>query len=148
MTSLQALGSGLAGALTLTAVHETARRELPNAPRMDVLGMRAIARSLMAMGQEPPADGKLHDLALVGDVVSNSLYYSLVGLGPREGVWVRGAALGLAAGIGAVVLPKPLGLGNAPSNRTGQTTAMTIGWYLLGGLAAAAAYSLMADDEQ
>ncbi|HEX5270840.1 MAG TPA: hypothetical protein VFW33_10150 [Gemmataceae bacterium] len=144
MTTLRALGSGLAGALALTAVHETARRALAGAPRMDVLGMRGIARSLEAVGQTPPEEGRLHELALAGDILSNSLYYSMVGVGGPEGAWLRGALLGLAAGVGAVLLPGPLGLGEAPSNRTPATRAMTVGWYLLGGLAAAAACRLMA----
>jgi hypothetical protein len=146
MISWQALGSGLAGALTLTAVHETARRQWADAPRMDVLGMRVIARSLEALRQEPPSDGRLHDLALVGDIVLNSLYYSLVGLGRPQGAWLRGTLLGLAAGVGAVVLPRPLGLDEAPSNRTVATQVMTVGWYLIGGLAAAAACGLLAGE--
>jgi hypothetical protein len=146
MMNWQSLGSGLAGALTLTAVHETARRQSAEAPRLDVLGKRAIARSMEALGQDPPSDGRLHDLALAGDIVSNSLYYSLIGLGNPESAWLRGAILGVAAGIGAVMLPGPLALGNAPTNRTTATQVMTVGWYLLGGLAAAAAYHLLANE--
>ena len=42
MAGLTAIGSGLAGALALTAVHETARQQVATAPRMDMLGMQAI----------------------------------------------------------------------------------------------------------
>jgi hypothetical protein len=70
-----------------------------------------------------------------------------VGVGRPQGALLRGAALGLAAGLGAVFLPGPLGLGEAPSNRTPATTAMTIGWYLIGGLAAALAYRTMAGEQ-
>jgi hypothetical protein len=111
---------------------------------MDVLGMRAIAKSMRGVGQEPPPDDELHALALAGDVAGNSLYYSLVGVGRPEGALLRGTILGLAAGVGAVLLPEPLGLGEAPSARTPQTKAMTIGWYLAGGLTAALAYRLLA----
>ena len=41
---LAAIGAGLAGAVALTLVHETARRVIPHAPRVDVIGVRAIAR--------------------------------------------------------------------------------------------------------
>lgn len=146
MSLLRALASGLAGAGVLTLIHESARRALPDAPRMDVLGMRAIAKSMRGVGQEPPPADELHALALAGDVVSNSLYYSLVGVGGPGGALVRGTLLGLAAGVGAVLLPEPLGLGSAPSARTTQTKAMTVGWYLAGGLAAALAYRLLADE--
>jgi hypothetical protein len=145
MSLAKALGSGLIGACALTLLHETARRFIPGAPRMDVLGMRAIAKSLRLVDQEPPPDEQLHALALAGDVLSNSLYYSLVGAGAPCAVWLRGTLLGLGAGVGAVVLPQPLGLGKGPSARTASTRAMTIGWYLAGGLAAAAAFQLLGD---
>src|SRR5687768_11547061 len=128
------LAAGLAGAAVLTAVHETTRRVTPAAPRMDVLGERAIAKLMRGAGRTPPRGKKLHRLALGGDIVSNSLYYALIGSGGRD-AWVRGAALGLAAGVGAVLLPPVLGLGRAPRGVTARTKAMTVGYYLLGGLA-------------
>jgi hypothetical protein len=143
MNALSGIVSGVAGAAALTAVHEAARKNLPDAPRMDVLGMRALGQSFRAAGQTPPSRERLHELALAGDIVANSAYYSLVALGPPEGAVARGALLGLAAGLGAVFLPGPLGLGSAPSNRTTQTQAMTVGWYLLGGLAAGLAYQTL-----
>jgi hypothetical protein len=73
-------------------------------------------------------------------VVSNSLYYALVGVGGPSGALARGAALGALAGLGAVALPPLMGLGHRPGARTVQTAAMTFGWYLIGGLAAALAY--------
>ncbi|HEX8096636.1 MAG TPA: hypothetical protein VF507_01315 [Pyrinomonadaceae bacterium] len=143
MSVLKAIGSGLVGAAALTLVHESARRFIESAPRLDVLGMRAIAKSMHAVDQEPPAP--LHELALVGDIVSNSLYYSLVAAGDREGAFARGALLGLGAGLGAVFLPEPLGLGRQPTEHAPETQAMTIAWYVAGGLAAAAAYRLLTD---
>lgn len=128
--------AGLAGACAVTLVHETMRRLDPDAPRMDVLGMRAIAKMMNAAHVEPPAEDKLFDITMAGDIVSNGLYYSLVGSG--KDAWLRGSLLGLAAGVGGVVLPGPLGLGTAPSNRTTKTKVMTVAWYFLGGLAAAA----------
>ena len=148
MKALQALGSGLVGACALTLIHETARRFIPDAPRMDVLGMQAIAKPMRLAGQNPPPDDQLHNLALIGDIFSNSLYYSLVGLGDQQNVWLRGTLLGLGAGVGAITLPQPLGLGSGPSARTPAKQAMTIGWYLAGGLAAAAAFSLFTNRQQ
>ncbi|UYZ61883.1 hypothetical protein [Hymenobacter weizhouensis] len=133
----RALGAGLAGAVALNVVHETVRRLRPHdAPRMDVLGMRGL-RKLLGLAQAPQPDTRTaYALTLAGDLLSNGLYYSLVGTG--RSAWARGTVLGLAAGIGGVVLPGPLGLGEAPSNRTPQTQAMTVAWYLLGGVVAAA----------
>jgi hypothetical protein len=143
---LKALGSGLVGAFTLTLVHETARRFIDDAPRMDVVGMRAITRTMQAAGAEPPVP--LHEAALVGDIVTNSLYYGLVGLGGREDALRNGALLGLAAGLGAVFLPEPLGLGRQPTEDSPQTQLMTVAWYLLGGIAAGAAYGALASGEE
>ena len=104
---------------------------------MDVLGMRTLSKTMRATGHEPPAEDKLFGWTMLGDIVSNALYYSLTGTG--KGVWLKGPALGLAAGVGGVMLPGPLGLGEGPSNRTTQTKVMTVAWYLLGGIATAAA---------
>ncbi|HEX8073244.1 MAG TPA: hypothetical protein VF546_25080 [Pyrinomonadaceae bacterium] len=145
MSFWRALGSGLAGACALTLVHEGARRVFADAPRVDLLGMRALARSYNAVGAPTPAPDELFNRALVGEIVGNALYYSAVGWGARDGAWLRGALLGLAAGVGAAALPGPLGLGSDASARTPATQAMTIAWYTLGGLTAAAAYEFLTD---
>ena len=147
MSFLKALGSGLAGAVALTAIHETIRRVSPDAPRMDVLGMRAIAKSLRAAGEEVPDEDTLFNVTLAGDVVSNALYYSLVGLGDPRSAVARGALLGLGAGLGAVLLPGPLGLGTDASARTRETQLMTVAWYTAGGLVAGAAMQSLSDDD-
>jgi hypothetical protein len=135
-----ALVSGLAGAVMLTLIHETARRVLPDAPRMDTLGRRALARGLEGLGREPPARAELQGLALAGDLVSNTLYDALVGAGSPDGALTRGAVLGATAGLGAVALPPRMGLGWRPSGATNRTRALTVAWYLAGGLAAAATF--------
>lgn len=143
---LKAMAGGLAGACVLTLVHEGLRRVVPNAPRMDVLGMRSITKLMQKANAEPPQDNdRLHTWALLGDVVANSLYYSLAGTG-KGAIW-RGTVLGAAAGAGAVLLPGPLGLGEEPSNKTHKTQGMAVGYYLLGGLVAAAVGYALADEE-
>jgi hypothetical protein len=107
--------------------------------------MRAISKSLRTADVSPPEEDDLHTLALVGDVVSNTLYYGLIGLAQPENALVSGTVLGLAAGVGAVLLPEPLGLGSAPSSRTNETKAMTIAWYTAGGIAAALAYQALSE---
>lgn len=139
-----ALVSGLAGASALTVVHELARRVIPDAPRVDVLGMRAIAAGLRASGAAPPPSGRLYWWALVGDLASNTLYYSLAAWGAPKRAPLRGALLGLGAGAATVVLPPLVGLGTRPQARTPQTQALTVLWYLVGGLTAGLAASALA----
>ncbi|MDQ5836364.1 MAG: hypothetical protein M3379_06230, partial [Acidobacteriota bacterium] len=74
--------------------------------------------------------------------------YSLVGAGASRDALRNGALLGLAAGLAAVYLPEPLGLGRQPTEDSPQTQLMTVAWYLLGGLAAGAAYSAFASDDE
>ena len=136
-TVVQSLISGLAGAVALNILHETVRQFVPTAPRADILGMRSIAKGFQKAGEEPPAEDKLYPLAMIGDVTSNALYYSLTGVNAKQPL-ATGAVLGALAGIGAVTLPGPMGLGEAPTTRTPATVAMTIGWYLFGGLVAGA----------
>ncbi|MBC6991433.1 hypothetical protein [Hymenobacter sp. BT491] len=137
----QALGSGLAGAVVLNVVHETVRRiRRDDAPRMDLFGERGLRKLFDKAGVAAPNHKTLYYMTLAGDLLSNGLYYSFIGRG--KNAWRRGALLGLAAGVGGVLLPGPMGLGKAPSNRTPQTKAMTVAWYLLGGLAAAGASRL------
>ncbi len=137
MKILSSLAAGFAGALALTALHETARRLRPaDAPRMDVLGERGL-RKLLGMAELPqPSEGVAYTATMLGDVLSNGLYYSLVGAGKHT--VRRGLMLGAAAGAGGVLLPGPLGLGTGPSRRTPQTEAMTVAWYTVGGLVAGA----------
>ena len=133
-----ALSSGLAGAAATTIIHETVKRLVPAAPRMDLLGMTALSKMLKNADKNVPGKPALYGWTLVGDIVSNSLYYSLAGIGKKKGAVLRGGLLGLAAGIGAVLLPKPLGLNEEHSNRTTATKMMTVGLYLAGGLVTAA----------
>jgi hypothetical protein len=140
MRTLEAIASGLAGAVALTLLHESARKFIPNSPRADVLGMRATAKLIRAFGQKPPNKPRLRTVALIGDVASNALYYSLIAAGGERRVWALGPTLGAAAGLGAVALPGLLGLGVRPTRRTWATAGMTVGWYLVGGVVAAGAY--------
>lgn len=141
MITTRALAGGLAGALILTGVHQLVRQFDKEAPRMDLMGEEAIRKSLKPAGIEPPKGDQLYYTTMAGDIVANTLYYSLVGLGRNKSTWARGIWLGLAAGIGGVLLPKPLGLNPVYSNKTNRTRLLTVGYYLLGGLASAAVNS-------
>ena len=133
--------AGVTGAGTLTLLHQAARSMTPYAPRMDVLGIRALRGAYRRLGVEAGSDASLERQALAGDVVANSAYYALVGAGSRESVWARGLALGLVAGLGAILLPRPLGLGDPPNAELRSTQLMTVAWYVIGGLTAAAAFA-------
>ncbi len=136
----RAIAAGAAGAGTTTILHEITRRLAPDAPRVDLLGMQALARLLRAGGATPPTGRTLYALTLAGDLASNTAYFGVVGAGSRARTVALGAALGLVAGAGAVLLPPALGLSGATTGRTGATAALTVALYTAGGLVAGAAY--------
>ena len=140
---VRCLASGAVGATVLTVIHEKARRAHPDAPRMDLVGMRALRQVLRALGQRVPPRAQVHRLALAGDLIANSIYYAAVPASTTTATWVRGALLGAVAGVGALTLPSQIGLGDPPKSDRPTNQAMTVAWYVVGALAAAAAATAM-----
>ena len=129
---------GLAGACALTLLNEGARKLDKDAPKMDLLGMNAVARLVKGNNLLTQAADRIFPVAVAGDLVSNSLYYSMAETADNKNTLIRGTLLGLAAGVGAVVLPKMLGLNEDATASTTKTKVLTIAWYLIGGVVAAA----------
>ncbi len=136
-TLFRALGPGFVGATSLTLIHQAARALLEHPPRMDVLGMRSLKKVYKWLGLRPAKGRALYLQSLVGDLVSNSLYYALVAMGRPRHIYLKGALFGALAGLGAVVLPPYLGLGEGPSRARRSTSFLTVAWYTLGGLGSA-----------
>lgn len=143
-----ALAGGLAGTITVASIHEALRRISSDAPRMDKLDMDLIRKSLNRLHKKVPEENELQRWAVGGELLWDTAYYSLAAAGGKKRAWLFGALLGLAAGVSAVVLPKPLGLSQEPSNKTLGTKIMTIGLYLIGGLASAAIATLIDNEKE
>ena len=137
------LAGGLAGTLTVASIHEALRRVTSDAPRMDILDIELIRKGLKSINKEVPGEDKLQRLAVGGELFCDTAYYGLIAMGSKKRVLLRGALLGLVAGVTAVILPKPLGLPEEASNKTLATQLMTVGLYLMGGLVAAATTQLV-----
>jgi hypothetical protein len=111
---------------------------------MDVLGKRAMNRVIEARGQERLREDQLEMPSLVLDLVANGFYYSLACVGGRGRAPTVGTVLGLCAGLGALVLPKRIGLGDPPHADDITNQMMTVAWYTSAGLlAGATAHALM-----
>ena len=146
MTQLgRSLVSGAAGAIALTAIHDLARRHVDYAPRMDVVAMRGLDRALPGNYHH---SRRLQRFALAGDLVANSLYYSGVPAATTVATWRRAAVLGAIGGLGALLLPERMGLGEPPYSRYLLNKVMTIAWYLAGGAAAAIAATLIGGEDR
>ncbi len=134
---------GLAGACALTILNQSVKKLDKDAPRLDLLGMNAVARLMKGNDIVSMTAKKLFPTALAGDLVTNSLYFSMADSGNNQKTLIRGTLLGLGAGLGAVTLPKTLGLNEDATTRTVKTKVLTVAWYVIGGLVAAAAINLL-----
>jgi hypothetical protein len=73
---------------------------------------------------------------MAGDIIGNTLYFSLAGTRMKKAI-STGGMLGLSAGIGALKLPNALGLDGTHTNLTNKRRWLTVGLYVAGGLIAA-----------
>jgi hypothetical protein len=130
---------GLAGACALTLINQAVAKIDKKAPRLDLLGMNAVAKFVKSPKSAPVIVQKLLPRAVTNDLISNTLYYALASGSSKKQTVIRGLLLGLGAGIGAVALPKSDGVDATGTNPSRKTQALTIVWYVLGGLIASAA---------
>jgi hypothetical protein len=137
---LAAIGAGLAGSIVVTAIHQILKNTRDDAPRMDLLGVQSLAKITGVPFEEAKESSTAYYATMAADIVVNSMYYAIVGIGGKKKAIVSGAALGAAAGAGSFLLPGKLGLDADYSNRTPQTKAMAFGLYLVGGLIAGIIY--------
>lgn len=135
MKASSALG-GLAGAIALTLLNEAIKKVNGSATGSDLLGQNALAKLMKGNDLIPKTAQRFFPLA--GDLVTNSMYYGMARGTSGANTFVRGAMLGLSAGIGAVTLPKQLGMEDQRIRRNQPDVLLTIGLYIVGGLVAAA----------
>ncbi|WP_316825974.1 hypothetical protein [Pedobacter miscanthi] len=133
MEKIKNLIAGLGGAIVLNILHESLKNSGKDMPHIDELGEEALQKSLAHFDSQIENKQTLYLTTLAGDLAGNAVYYSLIG-GRNSLIWPKAVIFGLSAGIGAVRLPKPMGLD--PKHTAGNDTkaAMTITYYLIGAL--------------
>lgn len=130
METIKYIATGLAGSTALTGLHQSLRHT-QGAPRVDLLGQQAVKKYL--------GDGKLTDKqayygSLAGDVISNSIYYSIIAKSKRP--VLTGALMGAAAGALAVFGPDLLNLNKQYTQSSDKKKYMTVGYYTFAGIVA------------
>jgi hypothetical protein len=134
-TTLQALGYGLAGAAAAAIANETARRV---APRRSPLGFLRRRRFNNLFAKGPLSKG-----TIVGNMLSNPLFFNIVGERNVKRNLLRSALLGVGAGLGSLALPRQKrSIWGARASRQGSGL-LSFGRLLAGGLVAAAASRLL-----
>jgi len=147
MSKIKNIVAGLGGAIALNLLHESLKRKDKDMPRVDVLGEEALQKSLNYFDMSITNEDTLYRATLAGDIISNALYYATIGNGGPQNVFPRALAYGLAAGVGAITLPEPLGLDEKPVTKTNKTKALTVGYYLFGALITAAIIKAVSKNE-
>ncbi len=137
MGKIRNLIAGFTGAIALNMLHEAIRKQGDDVPHIHLLGEDALNKGLTTIGQPIANENQLYQATLATDVVSNALYYSLIGAGKSKYIWPKALGLGLSAGIGAIKLPETLGLNDEPVARNTQVKALTVGYYVFGALVTA-----------
>ncbi|MFP4095723.1 MAG: hypothetical protein ACLFUB_14650 [Cyclobacteriaceae bacterium] len=134
-TSISLL-SGTAGAIVLNLLHETVRHFRNDAPRVDKFGKILLKRGFKKARKKPPRGSKLYWSALLTDLASNAIYFSLIGWGKGKNAPSKGLGLGLLAGVTTLLSPSFLKLPASKVRRRSSTRWMTVLWYTVGGLLA------------
>ena len=73
------LAGGLAGAVALNLIHETAKRFIKKAPRIDKVGEQAVTKTIHAVGCNAPTGNALFGTTLVADLARNAAYFAMIG---------------------------------------------------------------------
>lgn len=118
--------AGLGGAIALNIVHEIIRKNFHNVPEVNKVGEEALNKALTTIDMKITDKDQLYGATLAGDVLSNGIYYAATATTGFDMV------SGVAAGLGAVLLPKKMGLDDSPVAESNQKKIMTVGYYLFG----------------
>ncbi|WP_294279634.1 hypothetical protein [uncultured Chryseobacterium sp.] len=118
--------AGLGGAIALNLLHETIRKNFNNVPEVNKVGEEALNKALDKADMKITNPDQLYAATLAGDVISNGIYYATTATSSFN------IASGLLAGIGAVALPKKMGLDDDPVAETTEKKVMTVAYYLFG----------------
>ena len=118
--------AGLGGAIALNLLHEVVRNNFDNVPEVNKVGEEALNKSLETVDMKITDKDQLYAATLAGDVISNGIYYAATATSGFNLV------SGVAAGVGAVMLPEKMGLDDSPVAGSTQKKLMTVGYYLFG----------------
>lgn len=128
---------GLAGAITVTVLHELTRKVDPTAPRLDLVGETVTQKLAQKAGYNPPTGRSLYASSLAGSLLTNTLSYSFAGMSGKKPLSL-GTLVGAAMGFSAVKLPKKLGLSRDYTDGSSKRRWLTMALYITGGLVASA----------
>ena len=128
--------AGFGGAIALSALDNYVRKHFDEVPEFSEMGEQVIDKSLDVVNLQVKDHDKLYNATVAGDVITNGIYYSLT-------PFKMSTLVGALGGLGAIALPKQLGLDNEPIAGTDKKKMITVGYYVFGALVAAGIYKVL-----
>lgn len=84
---------------------------------------------------------KLYNATVAGDILTNGIYYTLT-------PFKMSTLVGALGGLGAIALPRQLGLDNEPIAGSDKKKMITVGYYVFGAMVAAGIYKILTLNER
>ncbi len=147
MKLASAIEGGLAGATTISLLGETLRKIDGRPAGSNGFNGKKLKKRFKKARSKKPLQASKQYIRLAGDLLGSTAFLGLSSLGKRKHAMLRGAILGTAAGLGAVLLNDNQKEGNKANGHEGypstmQATdailqkAMEVGMFTLGGIIA------------
>lgn len=133
--------AGFGGAIALSVLDKYVRKNFDEVPEFNEMGEQVIDKSLEVVNLQVKDPDKLYNATVAGDVFTNGIYYALT-------PFKMSTLVGALGGLGAIVLPKKLGLDNEPIAGTDKKKMITVGYYVFGALVAAGIYKVLTLNEK
>lgn len=128
--------AGIGGAVALNMLHGVVKRNFDDVPDFNEVEEEAIDKSLGKMNLQVRDHDRLYNATTTGDILTNAAYYAFT-------PFKMSSVIGALGGLGAIVLPKKLGLDNTPIAGTDKKKMITVGYYVFGALVASGIYKLL-----
>lgn len=130
------LVAGFGGAIALNILHSIVKNNFNDTPDFKVVGEEAIDKSLEKANLRISDQEKLYNATVAGDIVGNTLYYTFT-------PFKLNTLVGALGGLGAMALPKQIGVDNKPIAGNDRKKMITMGYYVFGALVAGGIYNLL-----
>jgi hypothetical protein len=133
--------AAIAGATSVSMLHELGGRIQRRPSRPDGLREQALAIGLGRLGVRRPSSRKLHRMARLGSMITDSMFYGAL-LARQPAAW-QTALEGSVAALVTLTLPRALDI-RRHSDTKWPIPPLTVACYAVGGLSAYALYAALA----
>lgn len=141
MKIANALEGGLTGATTIAVLTDTLKRMNGHSTHLNLFDRKQLRKRFKKTGSKKPLQATKQYTRLAGDLLASTTFFGLSSLGKKKNTLLRGAALGMAAGLGSVLLTgdsknSEQGNGKRLEDDALLTKVLEVSLYTIGGMIA------------